>query len=105
MTELTSTSTLRDGVARHPGSSRAECFPISSALDAIDAARRADKVSGDISAHRLLGQAVGILMERYEVAEDRALHCLLRVADARQVELREVARVVVDRANARARAY
>lgn len=103
MTELTSTSTLRNGAAPQRG--RADYFPISSALDAIATARRADKVGGDIQAHRLLGQAVGILMERYEVAEDRALHCLLRVADARQVELCEVARVVVDRANARARAY
>jgi AmiR/NasT family two-component response regulator len=61
--------------------------------------------SGDLHSHRLLGQAVGILMERYEIGEDRALHCLQRVADSRQVDLREVARIVVQAANERAGSY
>ena len=50
----------------------------------------------------LLGRAVGSLMERFEINEDRALYCLVRMAAAGQVGLGEVARVVVDEVNTRA---
>ncbi len=74
------------------------------AREAYDEARRADLATGDVQAHRLVGQAVGILMERFEITEDRALHCLQRVATRGHLTLGQVARVVVDRVNARARA-
>ena len=105
MTDPQTASPSADFAARQRAPSSLEYLALASAVAAFDVARRADAASGDIRAHRLLGQAVGILMERYEIGDDRALHCLLRVADATQVELREVARVVVDSANARARAY
>jgi hypothetical protein len=71
--------------------------------EAYDEARRADVATGDVQAHRLVGQAVGILMERFEITEDRALHCLQRVATRGHLHLWQVARVLVDRVNARAR--
>jgi AmiR/NasT family two-component response regulator len=105
MTDLKSPSTSADFPARQHVRSGGALWAVASAVEAFQSARRADRASGDVQGHRLLGQAVGILMERYEVGEDRALHCLLRVADASQVELCEVARVVVDGVNARGRAY
>jgi hypothetical protein len=82
---------------------RAAYLAIPAARAALESARRVDSARGDITGHRLIGQAVGILMERYEITEDRALHCLQRMAVAGQVELREVARMVVGRVDARGR--
>ena len=81
---------------------QAEFLAIPEVLAALDRARRADRAREDNEAHRLVGQAVGILMERFEIADERALYCLQRVADAGRVDLRQVARIVVNRVNVRA---
>jgi AmiR/NasT family two-component response regulator len=80
-----------------------QVLTIPAARDAFNQARRADLTSEELQAHRVVGQAVGILMERFEITEDRALHCLQRVAATGNVALQQVARVVVDRTNLRAR--
>ena len=70
------------------------------APDLASCIRRArENLDGD----RLIGQAVGILMERFEITGDRALYCLRRMAVMGRLELREAARAVVDRADARAK--
>ncbi len=81
---------------------RAELFATHAAL-ALSHARRADHAAEAVPTRQLIGQAVGILMERFELTEDRAMYYLVRVAAAGQLGLRDVARVVVDQVSARAR--
>ncbi len=69
---------------------------------ALDHARHADQASEAIPTRQLIGQAVGILMERFELPEDRAMYYLVRVASAGRLKLRDVAREVVDQVNLRA---
>ena len=77
-------------------------FTLPSTVSALDVARR-DEAGTALQTHQLVGQAVGILMERYQISQERALHCLTRVAAAGERDLSAVARRVVDRVNARAR--
>lgn len=49
-----------------------------------------------IDARKLIGQAQGILMERYDLAPDRAFEFLRRQSQAHNVKLRYVAEWVVD---------
>jgi hypothetical protein len=61
------------------------------------------RARGDLQGDRLIGQAVGILMERFEITADRALYCLRRMAVMGRLEVRDVARALVARADARAK--
>jgi len=86
----------------HPDAPRsAELFATHAAL-ALDHARHADQASEAMPTRQLIGQAVGILMERFEIPEDRAMLLLVRVATAGQLKLRDVAREVVDQVVLRA---
>ena len=80
---------------------RAELFAAHAAL-ALDHARHADQASEAIPTRQLIGQAVGILMERFEITEDRAMYYLVRVASVGQLRLRDVAREVVAQVTLRA---
>ena len=81
---------------------RAELFATHAAL-ALSHARHADQATEAIPTRQLIGQAVGILMERFEITEERAMYYLVRVATAGQLKLRDVAREVVDQVTLRAR--
>ena len=93
----TSTSTLDAEASRS-----AELFAAHAAL-ALAEARRAAEANEAVPTRQLVGQATGILMERFELTEERALYYLVRVAAAGHLELRDVARVVVDQVALRAR--
>src|SRR3712207_5560630 len=93
----TTTSTIHPDA---PGS--AELFATHAAL-ALDHARHTDQASEAMPTRQLIGQAVGILMERFEITEDRAMLLLVRVATTGQLKLRDVAREVVDQVALRAR--
>ena len=80
---------------------RAELFATHAAL-ALGHARRADQTNEAIPTRQLIGQAVGILMERFELTEERAMYYLVRVASVGQLRLRDVAREVVDQVTLRA---
>jgi len=82
----------------------AELFATHAAL-ALDHARHTDQVNEAIPTRQLIGQAVGILMERFELTEDRAMYYLVRVAAAGQLKLRDVAREVVDQVTLRAKRH
>lgn len=45
---------------------------------------------------KLIGQAQGILMERYEISADRALDFLMRRSQSENTKLRDVAQEIVD---------
>jgi GAF domain-containing protein len=52
-----------------------------------------------LSTRKTIGQAVGIVMERYRLSEDRAFDFLMRVSQTGNVKLRKVAAQIVNEAN------
>ena len=54
-----------------------------------------------VLARTTIGKAVGILMERYQMNEDRAFAYLTRASSHGNLKLRDVAQEVVDNANDR----
>jgi GAF domain-containing protein len=68
---------------------------------ALGHAQERDTFTGGLQARRVIGQAIGILMERYEMNEDRAFAFLLRASSHGNIKLRAVAEKLVADANAR----
>ena len=94
-------STVRDTI--HPGAfHRASLFATHAAV-ALGYARRLEAVHASAQTYRLIGQATGMLVERFEIDDERAFYYLVRVAAAGGLEIREVAREVVAQGNRRAR--
>ncbi len=63
---------------------------------ALASARETEHLWRAVDARRMIGQAQGILMERYGLAGDQAFAVLLRYSQDRNVKLREVARELVE---------
>lgn len=63
---------------------------------ALAAAQEADTLQVAIDARKLIGQAQGILMERFDLDQDRAFDFLRRHSQQHNVKLREVAQAVVE---------
>jgi transcriptional regulator with GAF, ATPase, and Fis domain len=76
----------------------AQMFAWHAAL-ALGKARFEEAMSVGMASRQRIGQAVGILMERYELVEDRAFAYLARVLQTSNIKLREVADEVVDSCN------
>jgi GAF domain-containing protein len=68
---------------------------------ALGHVRREDQLTKALISRRLIGQATGIVMERYGVSEERAFRYLTRVSNDTNVKLRDLAAQVVDEANAK----
>ena len=49
-----------------------------------------------VESHRLVGQAMGILIERHRIVSDEAFDVLRRTSQDHNVKLREVAQRVID---------
>lgn len=49
----------------------------------------------------MIGQAIGITMERYEMNEDRAFAFLVRASSSSNVKIRDIAQELVDQRNAK----
>ena len=84
----TAANTIYAGAAQ-----RAELFATHAAI-ALAQARHAD-LNDAIRAPRHIGQAVGILMDRLQVTEDRAMYYLIRVATVAELKIQDVAREIV----------
>jgi GAF domain-containing protein len=54
-----------------------------------------------LQTRKVIGQAIGILMERYDLNEDRAFQFLVRASSQANLKLRDVAQELVDKGNAR----
>lgn len=89
----TTTDTIDPDVA-HAG----QMFAAHSAL-ALGRARRESQLTEAISSRQAIGQALGLVMERYRIDEDRSFQFLVRVSSTSNTKLRDVAAKLVTRAN------
>ena len=62
---------------------------------ALASARRAENLWLAIDARKLVGQAQGILMERFGLSADKAFQVLLRYSQDKNINLRDVAELLV----------
>lgn len=62
---------------------------------ALGAARHADQMDEALATRKTIGQALGIVMERYNMTEMRALQFLIRVSRESNIKLRGVATELV----------
>jgi hypothetical protein len=72
----------------------AQLFVHQSAM-ALDYAREIENLQQAMKTRQLIGRAVGIAMERYQLTEERAFAFLARVSQTRNVKLRAVAEELV----------
>jgi transcriptional regulator with GAF, ATPase, and Fis domain len=72
----------------------AELFASHAAL-ALGRARREEQLNSALYTRKIIGQAIGMVMERYQLDEDRAFQYLTRVSQASNIKLREVAAELV----------
>ena len=77
----------------------AELFATQAAI-ALGASHQEVNLSEGMASRQLIGQAVGIVMERYRMNEHDAFRFLIRVSSTTNVKMRQVARELVDEANA-----
>ena len=73
----------------------AELFAAHAAL-ALGHAQRLDNLNAALASRKTIGLALGILMERLDVDEDRAFAYLTRISATTETKLRDVAAQVVD---------
>jgi hypothetical protein len=78
----------------------AELFATQAAV-ALGANRRRLHLDAGMQSRQLVGQAVGIVMERYQLDEHLAFQFLVRTSTTSNIKLRRVAQDLVDEANAR----
>jgi GAF domain-containing protein len=76
----------------------AELFATHAAI-ALDRARYDHQLNEALVSRKAIGQAIGLIMQRYQVDEDRAFHFLLRASSTSNIKVRAVADEVVKTAN------
>lgn len=76
----------------------AELFAAHAAL-ALGRAQREEELNSALANRKMIGQSIGIVMERYQLDEDRAFQYLVRVSQHSNIKLRDVAQELVDQAN------
>jgi GAF domain-containing protein len=73
----------------------AELFAAHAAI-ALDNARERDTLNQALHSRKVIGQAIGIIMERYDVSEDRAFAFRVRASSQANLKLRDIAQELVD---------
>ncbi len=71
---------------------------------AIAYAHEIATLSEAVRTRTLIGEAVGVVMERFGLSDERAFAFLKRLSSHRNVKLRDIAQEFVDEANARGEA-
>ncbi len=92
-------STISDEVS-NDAQALARLFATHAAI-ALGHARERETLTEGLQTRKTIGEAIGILMERYEMNEDRAFAFLVRASSHTNIKLRAVAQELVDDANAR----
>ncbi|MGN6252992.1 MAG: GAF and ANTAR domain-containing protein [Marmoricola sp.] len=76
----------------------AEMFAEHAAI-ALGRTRREENLTEALRTRQVIGQATGIVMERYHVDADRAFAFLVRASQTGNVKLRDIAQELIDTAN------
>jgi GAF domain-containing protein len=92
-------STTSDEVSPE-AESTAELFAVHAAIG-LDYARERDTLNQALQSRKVIGQAIGMVMERYGMAEDRAFAFLVRASSHSNLKLRDIAQDLVDQHNTR----
>jgi GAF domain-containing protein len=92
-------STSRDAI--DPGVEDLAASFASHAAIALHQARELANLHEALATRKLIGQAIGIVMERYQMNEDRAFAFLVRASSHSNVKLRDIAHELVDGNNVR----
>ena len=58
-------------------------------------AQQEDQLNQALQSRKVIGQAIGILMERYRIDADRAFQFLMRASSSSNIKLRDVADEIV----------
>jgi len=90
-------STVRDDIAPE-AQELATSFATHAAI-ALHQAREIANLHDALESRKVIGQAIGIVMERYQLNEDRAFAFLVRASSYGNVKLRDVAQELVDKSN------
>jgi AmiR/NasT family two-component response regulator len=80
----------------------AELFASHAAL-ALDAVEIVGSLSRAVATRQVIGEAVGVIMERYQIDSQRAFAFLTRTSQQSNVKLRDVAAQIVDGHDGRTR--
>lgn len=67
---------------------------------ALGHANERENLNEGLQTRKVIGQAIGILMERYKIDEDRAFAFLVRASSHGNIKLRAIAQELVDERNA-----
>lgn len=76
----------------------AELFAAHASI-ALGRAKHEHQLNESVTTRQAIGTAVGLIMERYRIPEDRAFQFLVRASSTSNVKLRAIAQDVVDGAN------
>jgi GAF domain-containing protein len=76
----------------------AELFAAHAAI-ALGHGRERQNLNEALHTRKLIGQALGLVMERYHLTEDRAFAFLVRASSHANIKLRDIAQTMVDEAN------
>jgi GAF domain-containing protein len=77
----------------------AELFAAHAAI-ALGTAKQRDELNQALTSRKVIGQALGLLMERFSIGEDAAFAFLVRASSTSNTKLRDIAQELVDQANA-----
>src|SRR3954447_10205118 len=91
-------STVSDDVSPD-AQALARLFATHSAI-ALGHARERANLNEALQSRKMIGQAIGIIMERYDMNEDRAFAFLVRASSHANIKLRAIAQELVDQHNA-----
>jgi GAF domain-containing protein len=78
----------------------ARIFAAHSAI-AVGHARERETLFEGLQTRKVIGQAIGIVMERYQMDEDRAFSFLVRASSHGNIKLRDIAQELVEQRNTR----
>jgi GAF domain-containing protein len=92
-------STESDEVT-HEAQALARLFATHAAI-ALGHAHERENLTQAVQSRQVIGQATGIVMERYQIPEDHAFAFLVRVSSHSNIKMREVAQQLVDESNAK----
>ncbi|TNC36443.1 GAF and ANTAR domain-containing protein [Mumia zhuanghuii] len=82
-----------------PGAAELAALFASHATIALGRARQEENLNEALVTRKVIGQAIGIVSERYKISEDQAFHFLVRASSTSNTKLRGVAQQIVDTTN------